>query len=230
MKQWILLTFLATATTAFLGCGTLQKNGEATALAATKTTSYQYKQTIAEIEKAINEQVATMALVGNMNGSSSASTETFKSPLERKLNLARIRFDGKFVKVKDTKREYKSYNLLEETPTQVRFISKRMSAPSDESYALYTIKDNGAYRTVEAKTIENLVVTRESKNAVQVSVMGIGVNYDDYYDIDQSLKKAYVDEKEQWMVLNRVDSASAKKLFEDARAQVEGQPYQSTVN
>ena len=169
----------------------------------------------------------TMQMV--TGGMDKAKDMEIKTPLETNINLRRLRYKGKMKKISKTRVVNRAYNLLEKSPRRIRFIGKRMTRPHDETYALYTIHDRGGFRTVKVETIEKMVVTHKSKNSVNVSIMGIGVNYKDFYDLDESLKKAYVDETEQWAVLQRVDSQSAKKMYEEARQSVEGKEYESRV-
>jgi|GEM_PF-3799498 len=230
MKVQIILTAALSLTLLTTGCGSLMKNAEANKLAASKTTGYKYTDSMKQIDKKINQQLMTMVMVGGPMGS--AATKSLESPLESRLNLYQLQYKGKMIPIRKTRPRGRIYNVLENTPWKKVFIGKQVSNPGDkDSFALYTISNKGKYRTVEIKKIPKLQVTRLSKSAWgNFSIAGIGINYKDYFDVDASLKTAFVSETDQYMVMRRVAPKAANALLEQAKEAVANTGYKTSVN
>ena len=230
MKAHILRSILATALLTATGCGSLMKNAEANKLAASRTTGHKYSDSMSKIDKKINQQLMTMVMMSGPMGS--AATKNLESPLESRLNLYQLKYKGKMVPIRKTRHHGRIYNVLEKTPWKKVFIGKQISdANNKDSFAVYTITNKGKYRTVEIKALPKLQITRLSKSAWgNITVMGVGINYKDYFDVDESLKRAYISEQDQFMVMRRIEPKKAKALLEQAKAEVANTGYKTSVN
>lgn len=206
------------------GCAGMMKSAEATKKAAEQTRGIKYVESLDKIKNAISVNLLNAEMLGK------GAPGQVSNDVEPAIPKGKIKYKGEVKKVRWTIKKPFAYNQLAETESSLTLIGKKRGGPNGYMFYVYHIKDHGKHRTLVIKAIEDLQKVRKSMHAVDVTIMGIGANYEEYFDIDASLKKAYVAEMEQWMILSAVNRKKADEIYKKAEADLDGEGYTKRVN